>query len=134
MSILRLPDYSEIGFEEISGDLCVDIEPLAKPEHCPNCGQTGDKIYCFGKSPRRQLFFDIPHGPQRVILRISRQRYRCTLCLGTWMQAMPMMDEGHRMTSRLVEHIRKRAMANSIAAAMRGRSSNPHINIQVSQT
>lgn len=103
MNLLNLPDYTVTGVEETSSEYRVTVRVARSHAACPTC-QTGE-IVVDRWSRSTQTYRDLPmHGRQVTIL-VERQRYRCRSCGRTWMEALPGMAPGHRMTARLRDAI-----------------------------
>ena len=103
---LYLPDWTVLNVENGDGYVVkakYDVAPLA----CAKCGVLG-QLYRHGAKAIR--YRDAPvHGKQTVI-EVQRARYRCRACEGTFMQALPDIDDERRMTIRCRDYIAAQAL------------------------
>lgn len=104
MNILNLPDYVVIGTpEEGREEYRVTAQVARSHADCPHC-QAGE-IVVDRWSRSTQTYRDLPLRGKRVMLVVRRQRYRCRQCGRTWMEALPAMAPGSRMTERLHQYV-----------------------------
>jgi transposase-like protein len=62
---------------------------------------------------------DLPRDGRRVVLHVSRRRYRCLACRRTFLQPLPDVFPGRRLTRRLVDAVLEQAGTRSCAAIAR---------------
>lgn len=74
---------------------------------CPSCGVI-DECHRFGTKEAR--YADLPVHAKPVTIVTERQRLRCKACSFTFWAALPHMDDQHRMTLRLLNHVRERSI------------------------
>ena len=102
MSIfLRLSDWNVASVVEKGDGIFVDASYLPTPVHCPHC--SGEPLYKHGMTLTSVK--DTPIGDRPVTLRIKRQRYRCSRCKVTSLQALPDVDPNHRVTAGCMTYI-----------------------------
>jgi transposase len=102
MSIfLRLSDWNVASVVEKGDGIFVDATYLPEPVRCPRC--SGEPLYKHGKNLTSVQ--DTPIGDRPVTLRINRQRYRCSGCKMTSLQALPDIDPNHRITTECITYI-----------------------------
>ncbi|MDP2411506.1 MAG: helix-turn-helix domain-containing protein [Pseudolabrys sp.] len=88
---------------ELGGDGMVVAEVAASSRasvECPNCGA---RRYATGT--RIVRFRDIPHGERAVVLSWRRRHFVCARCRQPSFETLPVFEESHRVTTRLVEWI-----------------------------
>jgi transposase len=68
----------------------------------------------FGK--QHPIFVDLPTHGKQVAIRVARQRYRCTACGRTFLEALPDMDEAHAATKRLVGYVQREALRRTFVS------------------
>lgn len=78
-----------------------------QPTGCPKCGVEG-QLYKHG--PKTTRYVDAPVHGRQTFINVERDRYRCRVCPGTFMQPLPDMYDKHRMTIRCREYIEKQAL------------------------
>ena len=98
--ILDLPSYEIESTQNDGPDMCIKVRLLTPHSYCPKCSKQAYK-----HGIKRQFFMDLPIHNKRVALRINRAKYHCQACKVTFLDPIPHMDSGHRMTRRLVEYI-----------------------------
>lgn len=77
------------------------------PEACTKCGVIG-QLYRHGVKAIR--YRDAPVHGKQTIIEVKRARYRCRACSGTFMQALPDMDDDRRMTHRCRDYIAEQCL------------------------
>lgn len=84
------------------------------PERCPTCG---DRTALRAHGRKVTAFRDLPaEDGMAVRIEVTRRRYRCTSCLGTFLQPLPEMDGTLRMTHRLVRFIENEVSRQPLTA------------------
>lgn len=104
MSLLRLAGWQTTDVAENHKAYRITARPTVEPEACP-CGSR--RLY--GHGTVASLFRDLPIHGKRVALRAVRKRYRCRDCRRTFLQPVPGIHEGRKLTSRLVDYVGKQA-------------------------
>lgn len=113
MNILNLPDYTVLHVEEGRDEYRVTVQVARSQAACPTC-QTGLPVV-ERWSRITQTYRDLPMHGKRVVIEIERQRYRCRTGNHTFMEPLPSMDDGHRMTARMIAHIEQTALRRPFA-------------------
>jgi len=109
--MLRLPGYEVLNALEHGNTVQVEIKHDRLPTFCPQCGVSGPRIRRYGTI--KKAFLDLPHGDRQVILFIDHQRFQCLECSRTFMGPLPDMADGHGMTKRLVDFIKRMSMSHT---------------------
>lgn len=110
---MPIESFSLQGWEVLQveeGDIAyrLTLTYTAPEPFCPYCGAVAHR---HGRTP--QFYADTPVQGKRVSLLFHKQRYRCTNCRKTFMEALPQMDEVHLMTRRLRAYIEQEALRRS---------------------
>lgn len=113
--LLNLSGFHVLSQKEHEDYLEIRVENRFKAKSCPHCGFS--QLYSHDKT--EQVFFDTPMQGKPVILKIMRMRYKCRSCTKTFREPLPDIDDKRLMTSRLKEHIQKRAMRETFAVVAR---------------
>lgn len=114
-SLLNLKGFHALSQREHEGRLEITVENRLKPQACPHCGFS--QLYSHDKT--EQVFLDTPMQGKPVILKTLRMRYKCRSCGKTFREPLEDIDDKRLMTSRLKEHIQKRAMRDTFAVVAR---------------
>ncbi|NLY17023.1 MAG: ISL3 family transposase [Gammaproteobacteria bacterium] len=114
-SLLNLKGFSVLSQQDNEGHLEITVENRLKPQACPNCGYS--QLYSHDKT--EQVFFDTPMQGKPVVLKMMRMRYKCRSCGKTFREPLLGIDDKRLMTSRLKEHIQKKAMRETFAVVAR---------------
>lgn len=114
MNILNLDTLKILECKENEHDYLVAAELVSPPYVCPLCGVARPQTKRFGK--KNQLYMDTPIHAKRVGIMINRQRYRCVECDGTFWELLPMIDDSHKATKRLVEFICKQSLRRTFTS------------------
>lgn len=113
MTFLLLPHWTEREIDDTAkGRITVHATYNKLPDACPVCGCIAN-LYKW--SAKDQEFVDSPVRGCSVRIVVSRQRYRCRECSGTFFQPLPDMDDSHRMTRRCVEYIERQSIPLTFA-------------------
>lgn len=115
MDILNLKSLNALSHYNYESHTEIEVENKFKPQGCPLCGHSA--LYSHDKT--EQVFFDTPMQGKPVILKIMRMRYKCRSCGKTFREPLLDIDDKRLMTSRLKEHIQKRAMRDTFAVVAR---------------
>ncbi len=115
MDILNLKSLNILNHYNDKSYIEIEVESKLKPQNCPFCGHSA--LYSHDKT--EQAFFDTPTQRKPVILKMMRMRYKCPSCGKTFREPLPDIDDKRLMTSRLKEHIQKRAMHETFAVVAR---------------
>jgi len=78
-----------------------------EPDTCAKCGVVG-QLYRHGS--KVVDYRDAPIRGRQVVIRVERRRYRCRACASTFLQPLPDMEEGRRMTVRCREYIEEQGL------------------------
>ena len=113
MNLLNLPDYTVLHVEEGREEYHVTVQVARPHVGCPTC-QTGLPVVDRW-SRITQTYRDLPMHGKRVVIEIERQRYRCRTGNHTFMEPLPSMDDGHRMTARMTAYIEETALRRPFA-------------------
>ncbi len=108
MNLLNLPDYTVLHVEEGREEYRVTVQVARSHAGCPTC-QTGLPVVDRW-SRITQTYRDLPMHGKRVVIEIERQRFRCRTGNHTFMEPLPGMDDGHRMTARMTAYIEETAL------------------------
>ncbi len=111
-SILNLPQYRVLRFEETEHDYHVIAEPVDVTSVCPHC--QSDRLISWGA--RDQVFKDLSIHGKRVGIYINTRRLRCQSCGKTFSQALPVLAENRMMTERLVKWIGQQALQHTFTS------------------
>jgi transposase len=113
--LLNLKGFHVLSQVEHEGHLEITVENRFKPQSCPNC----DYSHLYSHDKTEQIFFDTPIQGKSVVLKTQRIRYKCRSCGKTFREPLADIDDKRLMTSRLKEHIQKRAMRETFAVVAR---------------
>ncbi len=113
--LLNLSGFHVLSQKKHENHLEITVENRFKPQACPHCRYS--QLYSHDKT--EQVFFDTPVQGKPVILKIMRIRYKCRSCGKTFREPLHDIDDKRLMTSRLKEHIQKRAMRETFAVVAR---------------
>lgn len=107
-NLLYLPGWSVTEYEiDADGAYRIPAVFSAFPDHCPKCGIVG-QIYKHGT--KKQTYVDAPVHGRQTFIEVTRMRFRCRDCGGTFMQDLPDMDDARRMTVRCRDYIAAQAL------------------------
>ena len=101
MNILNLPGWEVTGHTRTKTDYRIEAVYTPEPTACPECSTLFDRLYRHGK--REQEIRDLPAHGKRVVIALTRKRYRCQGCGRTFLQPLPDVDDRAQMTRRLAE-------------------------------
>lgn len=93
------------------GEKMVVVESVLDRHACPLCSEDSRWVHKHG--PSEQEFRDIPHGAWRTVLRLKRNRFKCSGCEKTWMEEIPSLDSDRVMTRRPCGFIVKRCLKDT---------------------
>lgn len=100
-----LPGLRVAPIEETEFSIWLAAEQYPKLQSCPYCGCEDERFKRNGT--RSQIVRDVPCGIRSVYLEIKRQSYSCRKCKTPFQQTLPAVEGNCRMTTRLVDFIRK---------------------------
>jgi transposase len=109
--MLGLPDLRTITVLSQPGEKTIVVESVLDRPACPSCSKESRWVHKHGAS--EQEIRDIPHGIWPTVLRIKRNRFKCTACEKTWMEEIPSLDSDRLMTKRLCDFIVKRCLKDT---------------------
>lgn len=115
MNFLGLSHLDAISIDDRKNCFVISVKTKNPMLTCPNCGYS--QFYSHDKT--EQVFFDTPMQGKPAILKMMRMRYKCRSCGKTFREPLPDIDDKRLMTSRLKEHIQKRAMRETFAVVAR---------------
>lgn len=107
--LLNLPGIRPVDLQTDRKGIIIQAELDEGPT--PDCDDCHIPMLRHGK--RSSTFADTPMQMQPVRLKISRPRYRCGSCGKTTTPELIFLDERRRATSRLVDAIRSRCLAET---------------------
>lgn len=109
MNILNLDEFEITATDEQAYEYTFAVKTvLPAPLVCKHCGVVKPKVQKFGV--KQQAFRDLPIHGKRVMLVITRQRYRCQECNQTFLEPLWSMDDRRMMTTRLAEWVAKQSL------------------------
>lgn len=94
-------------FDIIDGAYHIYATYDVTPESCAKCGVVGS-LYKHGT--KKQTFVDAPVHGKQTFIEVTRSRFRCRECGGTFMQPLPDMDDARRMTVRCRDYIAEQSV------------------------
>ena len=112
MDLLDLPGYRIIEISEHKDAFHIQVELHAPPFCCLHC--SGSLLY--RHEVKQQQFQDHAIRGKPTAILIRRLRYRCRSCGRTFFEPLPLMDEHHFMTQRLVSYIQREALRRTFAS------------------
>jgi transposase len=113
--LLDLPGWAVREVRNTDEHLLIEAERKEVPLSCPLCGSTRPP-YHFGHRPR--LVADLPIRMRPVQIRVSRRRYRCRDCAGTFLDELQGIHPRHDATERLVDLFSKRWKLGSLRSSI----------------
>ncbi|WP_066721588.1 MULTISPECIES: ISL3 family transposase [Hyphomicrobiales] len=108
--MLGLPDLRTITVLSQPDEKLIVVQSLLDRPACPSCTKEPRWVHKHG--PIEQEFRDIPHG-EPTVLKLRRNRFKCSSCGHTWMEKIPSLDDGRLMTKRLRQFIVKRCLKDT---------------------
>lgn len=72
-----------------------------------------------GHGQRVQQVMDFPHQSRYTCIHLTRKRYRCKECCGTFFHPLAWLDDDHLATKRFVDKIAELALERSFSALSR---------------
>jgi transposase len=82
-----------------------------RPGECMLCGSAN----FIGHGQRVQQVMDFPHQSRYTCIHLTRKRYRCKDCGGTFFHPLPWLDDDHLATKRFVDKIAELALERSFS-------------------
>jgi len=113
---LNLPSLSVTDEtpKENEHDIGINVVAAEPPKACPLCGSIAN-LSRFGT--KKQRFMDTTMYGKRVGVILTRQRYRCKDCDGTFFEPLPSdLDERRMMTKRAIKYIADNALNRPFTA------------------
>lgn len=111
MNILNLPGWEVTGHTQTKTDYRIEAVYTPEPSACPECSTLFDRLYRHGK--REQEIRDLPAHGKRVVIALTRKRYRCQGCGRTFLQPLPDVDDRAQMTRRLAEWVGEQSIVRT---------------------
>lgn len=108
--MLGLPDLRTITVLSRPDEKLILVQSMMDRPACPSCSKEPKWVHKHG--PVEQEFRDIPHG-EPTVLKLRRDRFKCSSCGHTWMAKIPSFDDGRLMTKRLRQFIVKRCLKDT---------------------
>ncbi|MCI5105000.1 MAG: ISL3 family transposase [Algiphilus sp.] len=106
LDLLGLPGVRPVDLQSEGGGITITAETTESPTpDCPGCGKAMHR-----HGSRKTTFADTPQQMQPVRLQIIRPRHRCAECGKMMTPELEFLDEKRRVTTRLIEEIRKRCL------------------------
>src|SRR5579859_698672 len=109
LNLLNLQGWSIAKIGEDEDDYAITASPSSIPHSCPICQHT----HLFKHGSDAQGIHDTPIHGKRVVIKVDRQRYRCTNCGKAFFQSLPDVDEKRFCTKRLIAYIQRRSMSRT---------------------
>ena len=110
MDLLRLENLDVIDFKENDIDYVIKVQTKKCTDIiCPNM-KCGSINFVKNGTKKNQFFWDIPISGKRVCLVIDRQKYKCKECGATWLEELYEIDNGRKMTYRLIDYIEEKSI------------------------
>lgn len=106
-SFLYLEGWTVTAVQPSSDTYVAEATYDLQPDACPKCGVVGE-LYRHGI--KASEFRDAPVHGKQVIIQVQRRRYRCRACQATFLQPLPDMEEGRRMTVRCREYVAEQGL------------------------
>lgn len=117
MNLLNLPGWDVTGHADTKTDYRIDAVYTREPVACPECSTLFDRLYRHGK--RVQELRDLPAHGRRVVIVLTRKRYRCQGCGRTFLQPLPDVDERSQMTRRLADWVGEQSITRTFTDVAR---------------
>ena len=114
---LLLENWTVLGHAEATDAVTFEARYDLEPEACPRCGVIGAKFYGHGVATAR--YTDAPHFGKRAVIKAAVKRLRCLECKATFMQPLPDMADGFKLTKRCVQFIERESTKDTWAAIAR---------------
>ena len=111
MDTFHLPGWEVLRVEEGEYAYRVTVKLSSLSPFCPTCGAVSHRY-----GSRHQGYADRPIHGKRVSLLLDRQRYRCTSCGKSFVEALPEIDEVRSITLRLRVYIEQEAFKRSFVS------------------
>ncbi|NEV75616.1 ISL3 family transposase [Rhodopseudomonas sp. BR0C11] len=112
INLLYLKDWTVLEAPIIDGEYVISAEFKDSVDTCAKCGAEG--VYRHGR--KDIAYRDAPVHGKPVVIKVSRQRFRCRHCSETFLQPLPDMDDTRRMTRRCVEYIEKQSLVRTYSS------------------
>lgn len=106
--IFDLPSLRALSCEQAEGYYRVGAEPSSRPLNCPGCGAAGKRLH--RHDARRQSVKDIPMRGKRVLIQLTRYRYKCQECGQVSQQQLDGINFKRGITTRLEEYIERESL------------------------
>ena len=107
MNLLNWPHWVIDLVEENEHDYRISAHLLSVPAVCIFCGTAGE-LRPYGV--REQRFMDLPIHAKRTGILVGRRRFKCHSCGRTFIEPLADMNEGHRMTKRLLRFVQAESL------------------------
>jgi transposase len=113
--LLNLPHLQVSDYKDCGDHYHISATGTMGPEVCPDCGHTE----FYGHGTQKQSFMDTPIHGKRVLIEITRRRYRCKACGRTTFERLPDIDNKRQATCRLITYIENRCLTETFMALAR---------------
>lgn len=115
-NFLNMPNWEVSSVKQNAHDYRVNATYSVVPDRCPHCPVNlfAGKVYRHGTM--EQEVMDLPSHGKRVGIALTRVRLRCQDCNKTFLQPIPDIDEGGRMTCRLVRYIEQQSLTKTFVS------------------
>ena len=115
MNLINLPGWTVTGVKTNKDDYCVSATyDSGDAPACEKCSTLFAKVYRHGS--RQQTIMDLPAHGKRVGIDLTRKRYRCQNCEGTFLQDLPDVDDRSQMTRRLARYIEEQSVRRTFTS------------------
>jgi len=113
--LLNLPHLKVSDYEDCGDHYHISATGTKYPEMCPDCCCTE----FYGHGTQRQSFMDTPIHGKKVLIEVTRRRYRCKACGRTIFESLPDIDNKRQGTRRLISYIENRCLTETFMALAR---------------
>lgn len=114
VNLINLPGWEVEAVKEDTASYHIHAKYTPEPHGCPHCKGLFDKLYRHGTRP--QELADLPAHGKRVVIRLTRTRFRCQTCGKTFLQPLPDVDDGRQMTRRLMRWVGEQSIRRTFVS------------------
>ena len=113
--ILNLPTLKAVDLHDEGDHYRIEATGQGEPTVCPAC----QSAEMYGHGTQKQRFMDTPMHGKRVMLEITRRRYRCKRCSKTLFASLPDVDSKRLATTRFIRHVEQECLRKTFAELSR---------------
>lgn len=106
--IFDFPSLRALSYEQTEDYFKVGAEPASRPLNCPKCETNGERLH--RHDTRRHSVKDIPMRGRRVLIQLTRCRYKCQECGQVSQQKLDGINLKRGITTRLEEYIERESL------------------------